>query len=316
MDKESLVKKITNIVIEKMNIPSIDKAKPSKKIVTGVSVKHVHLTDNHIEELFGKGYKLNSLKDLSQPGQYAAKEVVTLVGSRLTALQNTRVLGPPREVSQVELAKTDCISLGVDAPTRISGNISGSAPIVIVGPKGSINLPEGAIRAERHIHMSPQDAKFFNLSDKSYVDIMVSGPRGLTFNNVIVRISPDYKTEFHVDTDDANTCDLVNGSLVEIVDASCITSLTEKAIHISDDNEIIPPTIPDSSSYVGIDKIKKDSKLVNINTGISNILNEKILTLSEVKKLLNSKTKADLNQYLLTPLALDYLKENNIETNI
>lgn len=312
MQKEEIIKKVTDIVAERLNIDGSGKEEYSKKIVTGVSVRHVHLTDSHIEELFGADYKLKPLKELSQPGQYAAAEVVTLVGAKLTALQNIRVLGPPRELSQVELSKTDCIVLGVDAPTRLSGNTSGSAPIVIVGPHGLLNLPEGAIRAERHIHMSPDDAKYYSLLDGSYVDVRVSGRRGLTFNNVIVRVSSSYITEFHVDTDDANTCDLVNGSLVEIVDASCIAP-TGKEVPKIIDSERIPPTIPDESNYVSADSVKKDSSSLAKSIVNSFKPKGKILTLADITEIIDKGGKINTKNYTLTPLAIDYIKEKNIK---
>lgn len=216
-----------------------------RKIVTGVSVRHVHLCREHLEILFGKGYILNVLRELYNPG-YACKETVTIVGPKLTAIQNVRILGPLRSKTQVELAKTDCIILGIDAPVRESGNTAGSASCVLVGPKGAVYLTEGVIRANRHLHMSTEDAEYFGIKDNQLVDIRVPGPKGLTFNNVQVRVAPDFKTEFHVDTDDGNAADLVNGSIVEIVDASCIAPLEPQMA----DSDKIPPGIPDSS-FVG-----------------------------------------------------------------
>ena len=214
-----------------------------KKIVCGVSVRHIHLCREHVDVLFGKDYKMQVLKELYQPGAYAYKETVTVVGPKLNAIQNVRVLGPLRDRTQVELAKTDCIILGIDAPVRPSGQLSGTASAVIIGPKGAVYLKDGVIRANRHLHLCTEDAEQFGVKDNDAVDIRVSGPKGLTFNNVQVRVSPDYKSEMHVDTDDGNSADIVNGTLVEIVDASCVSPVSLQMA----DGAGTPPQIPDSS---------------------------------------------------------------------
>lgn len=216
---------------------------PERRIVCGVSVRHVHLSREHVDILFGKDYKLQILRELYQPGTYAYKETVTIVGPKLNAIQNVRILGPLRDKTQVELAKTDCIILGIDAPVRASGDLKGSASAVLIGPKGAVYLSEGVIRANRHIHLSEEDAEYFGIKDNQLVDVRVGGPKGLTFNNVQVRVSPQFKSEMHVDTDDANAGDIVNGSLVEIVDASCITPI----VPVMADANHTPPPIPDSS---------------------------------------------------------------------
>jgi putative phosphotransacetylase len=216
-----------------------------RKIVTGVSVRHIHLCREHLDILFGKGYILNVLRELYNPG-YACKETVTVVGPRLTAIQNIRILGPLRSKTQVELSKTDCIVLGIDAPVRASGNLESTSSCVLIGPKGAVNLEEGVIRANRHLHMSTDDAEHFGIKDNDLVDIRAGGPKGLTFNNVQVRVAPDFKTEFHVDTDDGNAADLVNGSIVELVDASCVSPI---AAQMAEPGKI-PPSIPDGS-FVG-----------------------------------------------------------------
>jgi putative phosphotransacetylase len=213
-----------------------------RKIVCGVSVRHIHLCKEDLETLFGSGYELSVLRDLYNPG-FASKETLTVVGPKLTAIQNVRILGPLRSKTQVELAKTDCIVLGIDAPVRASGDTAGSSPCVLVGPKGAVVLKDGAIRANRHMHLSSVDAEYFGIKDNQVVDVRVGGPKGLTFNNVQVRVAPDFKTELHVDTDDGNAADIVNGTMVEIVDASCISPLSSQMA----DKSMIPPSIPDSS---------------------------------------------------------------------
>jgi putative phosphotransacetylase len=213
-----------------------------RKIVCGVSVRHIHLCKEDLEILFGKGYELSVLRELYNPG-FASKETLTVVGPKLTAIQNVRILGPLRSKTQVELAKTDCIVLGIDAPVRASGDTAGSSSCVLVGPKGAVILKDGAIRANRHMHLSSVDADYFGIKDNQVVDVRVGGPKGLTFNNVQVRVAPDFKTELHVDTDDGNAADIVNGTMVEIVDASCISPLSSQMA----DKSMIPPSIPDGS---------------------------------------------------------------------
>ena len=200
-----------------------------RKVVCGVSVRHIHLCQEDVEVLFGTGYEMQVLKELYQPGTYAYKETVTLVGPRLNAIQNIRVLGPLRGKTQVELAKTDCIILGIDAPVRPSGELAGTASAVVIGPKGAVYLQDGVIRANRHMHLSSEDAGYFGVKDNDLVDIRISGPKGLTFNNVQVRVSPGFKSEMHVDTDDGNAADIVNGTMAEIVDASCVSPISPPA---------------------------------------------------------------------------------------
>ncbi len=204
--------------------------KKYKKVVCGVSVRHVHLSREHADALFGEGYEMQILKELYQPGAYAYKETVTLVGPKLNTIQNVRVLGPLRDKTQVELAKTDCAILGIDAPVKPSGELQGSASAVVVGPRGTVYLNDGVIRANRHLHISDEDAGYLNIEDNGLVDIRISGDKGLTFNNVQVRITHGYKPELHVDTDDGNAADIKNGTIAEIVDASCISPISTKQL--------------------------------------------------------------------------------------
>jgi len=247
LDTEQLIRDVVKSVMEKLERDrhkgDLSQLKRTdKKIVCGVSVRHIHLCREHLDILFGKGYTLNVLKDLYNPG-YACKEALTIVGPKLNAIQNVRILGPLRSKTQVELAKTDCIILGIDAPVRPSGETSGTASAVLIGPKGAVYLNEGVIRANRHMHLSSEDADFFGIKDNQVVDVRVGGPKGLTFNNVQVRVAPDFKTELHVDTDDGNAADIVNGTMVEIVDASCVSPISISMA----DKEHTPPSIPDGS---------------------------------------------------------------------
>ena len=187
------------------------------EVPVGVSNRHIHLTEEHVEILFGKGYTLTPMKELSQPGQYACKEVLTVIGPSMRPIENVRVLGPVRRASQVEISATDSYVLKVKPPVRESGSLKGSAPIRIVGPQGVVELSEGCIIANRHIHMSPADGRAFGVSDGDYVTVDVEGKRRTRWYDVQVRVHPDFRLEMHVDTDDANAVGIGNGSRVKVV---------------------------------------------------------------------------------------------------
>ena len=187
------------------------------EVPIGVSNRHIHLCREHVEKLFGKGYTLTPLKDLSQPGQYACKETLTIIGPSMRPIENVRVLGPERSASQVEISKTDSFTLKVKPPVRESGKIQGSAPIRIIGPKGVVELDEGCIIANRHIHMSLDDAREFGISDGEYVTVDVTGERRTRWYDVQVRAHKDFRLEMHIDTDDANAVGIGNGAKVKIV---------------------------------------------------------------------------------------------------
>ncbi len=186
-------------------------------VPVGVSNRHIHLSTEDLETLFGKGYELTPIKDLSQPGQFACKETLTIVGPSLRPIENVRVLGPVRKSSQVEISRTDSFTLKVKPPVRESGDIAGSAPVTIIGPKGVVTLKEGCIIANRHIHMSTDEGAAFGLCDGQYVDVEVSGARRTKFYDVQVRVHKDFRLEMHIDTDDANAAGIGNGAIVKIV---------------------------------------------------------------------------------------------------
>ncbi|MBQ4154364.1 MAG: phosphate propanoyltransferase [Clostridia bacterium] len=185
-------------------------------IPVGISNRHIHLSQQDVETLFGKGYELTPFKDLSQPGQYACKEQLTIVGPSLRPIEKVRVLGPVRSASQVEISRTDSYLLKVAPPVRESGKITGSAPITIIGPKGIVTLKEGCIIANRHIHMSLSDGEAFGVKDNDYVTVDAFGERRTRFYDVQVRVHKDFRLEMHLDTDDANAAGLKNGSKVVI----------------------------------------------------------------------------------------------------
>ena len=189
----------------------------SKKFIVETSARHVHLTQEHLEALFGKGATLTHKKDLSQPGQFACEERVTIVGPK-RELAGVSILGPVRPATQVELSATDARSIGVDAPIRESGDIAGSGACKIVGPKGEIEISEGVIVAKRHIHATPEDAEKFGLKDKEIVSVKInSNGRSLVFGDVVVRVSPKYALAMHIDTDESNAAFATPGMMGEII---------------------------------------------------------------------------------------------------
>ncbi|MCR4403334.1 MAG: phosphate propanoyltransferase [Firmicutes bacterium] len=191
----------------------------AKRVPVGVSGRHVHVSQKDLEALFGPGSGLTCFKELSQPGQFAANECVTLVGPK-GVIQKVRILGPVRKATQVEISRTDCYALGVEAPVRESGDLAGTPGIVMVGPHGAVKLEEGVIVAKRHIHFTPQLAKEFGVSDGEVVLVRTGGPRALVFDEVVVRVRDDFALDMHVDTDEANAAGLKQGDFVTILGAT------------------------------------------------------------------------------------------------
>jgi putative phosphotransacetylase len=185
------------------------------EVPVGISNRHIHLSQEHLEALFGPGYELTIKKDLSQTGQYAAEETLTIEGPK-SALKNVRILGPVRKETQVEISRTDAFSLGLKPPVRDSGHLEDSPGIKLIGPKGTIELDKGVIIAQRHIHMNEADAEAFGVKDKEIVSVRAGGERGLVFDNVLVRVRSDFVLEMHIDTDEANAGMLNNGQMVEV----------------------------------------------------------------------------------------------------
>jgi len=185
------------------------------KVPVGISNRHIHLSQQDLETLFGTGYELTVRNDLSQTGQYAAEETVTVEGSKST-LANVRILGPTRKETQIEVSRTDSFSLGLKPPVRDSGFLDGSPGVTLIGPKGKVTLDKGVIIAQRHIHMTEADAEAFGVKDKELVSVRVGGERGVTFENVLVRVRNDFVLEMHIDTDEANAAMLSNGQQVEV----------------------------------------------------------------------------------------------------
>ncbi len=186
------------------------------RIPLGVSNKHIHLTQEDVEILFGEGHTLTPIKDLGQPGQFACEECIDLEGPK-AVMKHVRVLGPARAETQIEISMTDARTLGIKAPVRESGCLADTPGITLVGPEGSIELTHGVIVALRHIHMPPDIAEQLELNDGDSVFVETSGIRPALFRNVLVRVSPNYSYEMHIDTDEANAAGLKNGNILKLI---------------------------------------------------------------------------------------------------
>lgn len=188
------------------------------KIIAGVSARHLHLSQKDLEILFGKDVKLTSIKDLGQPGQFACREKVTIVGPK-GKLENVRVLGPVRKDTQVEVSLSDSVKIGLKPPVRDSGDVKGSPGAKLIGLEGEVELTEGVIIAKRHIHMVPEEAERFGVKDKELVSVLCSSQgRSAVLMDVLIRVNPSYALEFHVDTDEANAVLLKTGDEISIVE--------------------------------------------------------------------------------------------------
>lgn len=208
---EKLINSITKSVMEVLN------KEADTGIKVGVSARHVHLSQQDLETLFGKGHKL-TVKKYLMGDQFAAEECVTLVSPSLRSIEGVRVLGPVRKQSQVEISRTDTFKLKVSPPVRPSGKLEGSAPMALVGPCGSVFLNECTIIANRHIHVNTKDAKRFGVSDNDIVDVEISSAKPTRYYNVQVRVADDFNTEMHIDTDDANAAGIKTGDSVVILE--------------------------------------------------------------------------------------------------
>lgn len=190
-------------------------SEPESGIPLGVSNRHIHLTRESMEILFGSGYELTKIKDLGQPGQFATKETVCIAGKK-GSIANVRVLGPVRSRNQVEISRTDAFSLGVNPPVRISGDLDGAADICVIGPKGMMVMKESTIIAKPHIHMTQAEADAYQVKNKEEVSVTLCGDKKYTMHGVEIRISDTAGLELHIDTDEANAAGIRTGTKVEI----------------------------------------------------------------------------------------------------
>lgn len=189
----------------------------AKKVPIGVSARHIHLTQEHVEALFGTGYKLTELKPLSQPRQYAASEMVAVYGPK-GHFAKVRILGPARNLTQLEISRTDAFALGLNPPVRESGKIEDTPGVRIVGPAGEITVDKGVIVAARHIHFHTTDAEKWGIADKQLLKVRVGGERGVVFEKVLARVSDQYALDMHIDTDEGNAAGVSTGEYAEILE--------------------------------------------------------------------------------------------------
>ncbi|MDO4584375.1 MAG: phosphate propanoyltransferase [Planctomycetia bacterium] len=206
---------VRRVVLECLEGKSSGKVSP--KLVVSISARHVHLSDADVEHLFGPGYSLTVEKELYQKGFFAAKETLMVVGPRKRMLPSVRILGPTRKQTQVELAFTDGISLGIPLPVRESGDLAGTPGCVLVGPKGVVELKTGVIRAQRHVHLHPDEAAYYGVGDKEFMKLRIhSAGCTTTLEQVLARVDPAVRMEVHLDTDEGNACDIDHAEKIEI----------------------------------------------------------------------------------------------------
>ncbi|QDU93118.1 phosphate propanoyltransferase [Lignipirellula cremea] len=218
LDRATVERIVREIVAHTVRSGGAAPVAAAPSLVVSISARHCHLSDEHVEILFGPGRTLTPMKDLYQDGFYAAEETVMVVGPRRRMLPNVRVLGPSRSYSQVELAFTDSISLGIDAPVRHSGDIEGTPGCVLVGPAGVVELSQGVIRAARHVHMSHRDAAGYGVKNKDLMDLRVESPGcSILFEDLLVRADDTSKLEVHLDTDEGNACHLDAALKIELL---------------------------------------------------------------------------------------------------
>ena len=209
ISQEQLVALVTQAVQAELQ-------KRSRQVPVGISVRHIHLTRADVDKLFGYGYQLTPKKELSQPGQFACVECLDVIGPK-GELKRVRILGPERSATQIELAQTDCRTIGVNAPVRSSGDTKGTPGVTLRGPLGELTVPEGVIVADRHLHMTPAQAAAFGLADGDRVQIRINGLKPGIMGGVLVRASNKCALDFHIDTDDGNAFLLKQGQLVTVL---------------------------------------------------------------------------------------------------
>lgn len=213
----SIDRKLVEQIVREIVLKQVGGPCGRPNLVVSISARHCHLTDEHVEKLFGAGHKLTVMKPLYQDGFFAAEETVAVIGPKRRMLPTVRVLGPTRPRSQVELAFTDGISLGIDLPVRLSGKIDATPGCVLVGPAGAVELKEGVIRAERHVHMGPEDAASYGVANGDLMSLRVDSTCSVVFNGLQVRVGKNIKLEIHLDTDEGNACDLDHARQVELL---------------------------------------------------------------------------------------------------
>jgi acetate kinase len=210
-DEERMMAREALRTLSRSYITRVLEAQKQQPFLVEISAHHIHLMQEHVEALFGKGHQLTKHADLSQPGQYACKEQLTIVGPK-GRVERVRILGPARKYTQIEIAMTEQFKLGIHPPIRESGDIAGTPGCVLESPNGSVQIDRGVICALRHIHMNPEDALRYGVRDKSFVRVRITGNRELIFGDVLVRVDPSFKLAMHIDTDEGNAANVKTGA--------------------------------------------------------------------------------------------------------
>lgn len=208
---------VRRAVYARLGKPLPQAAGAPNPLVVNISARHCHLTQDAVEMLFGKGHQLQVHKWLYQEGQFAAKETLTLIGPRSRVISNLRILGPCRNLNQVELSYTDGIALGFDLPLRSSGDIKGTPGCMLMGPNGFFEMPDGVIRAMRHVHMNATDAEYYGVKAGDRMRLKIGGPNAISLEEMLVRVDKSFKLEVHIDTDEGNACNLLPDSPVALL---------------------------------------------------------------------------------------------------
>jgi putative phosphotransacetylase len=219
IDRAAVETVVREVVLKRLGTcPGKGAAGQTSRLVVNASARHMHVSQHDLDDLFGKGHQLKPLRPLYQHGTFAAEETVVLIGPRGRSISNLRILGPLRSASQIELAFTDAITLGVEnLPIRLSGDIEGTPGAFIMGPQGVVELKQGMIRAAMHVHMSPADAEFYGVRHHDIMKLRVGDGAATTFDQVHVRVDPTFRLEVHMDTDEANACALHLAKQVELL---------------------------------------------------------------------------------------------------
>ncbi len=219
MDRSAIERVVREVVRQRLNgrVRAANGFRP--ELVVNISARHMHITQENLEILFGPGAKLTVHRMLYQEGQFASEQTVTIIGPRHRTITNLRILGPCRKLNQIELSFTDGIAMGLNLPVRMSGDVKGTPGCIVLGPKGYVELKEGVIRAMRHVHMNPREAEYYGVRSGDKMLLKVDSDCPMTFDNVVARVDPALKLEVHIDTDEGNACDLTNAKKVELLRA-------------------------------------------------------------------------------------------------
>ncbi len=219
LERSAVERVVREVVQQRLSLPRRDgrgRGPAPHKLVVNISARHMHVTQENLEILFGAGAKLTVFRDLYQEGQFASEQTVTIIGPRHRTITNLRILGPCRALNQIELAFTDGIAMGIELPVRMSGSVEGTPGVIVLGPKGHVELKQGVIRAQRHVHMHPDDAAYYGVKPLDPMLLHIESSCPITLRDVIARVDPAFKLEVHLDTDEGNASDLTNATRVEL----------------------------------------------------------------------------------------------------